>query len=497
MAYLHSPSEAEITAKNIIELLGTLSNSLEGKKAEWDKALKEMGNYQAGNNTFSDVSYSILKELLEQYAKTKDPTPLFTFFTDKANVYLLCSSLDNPRIYEPPLTNNRELLAQLLNDIVIVQYYDDEIIPLLQTYLRYENGIDLLKSYIAKIFTEKTDFSDDLANEIKNKQRLYLDRAYALQQIVSTTNDTFEDTFQATGIAEVFLAKQYTFFDSMFFDWIISRKNYSLAVIEKNTERIKACTVDEQKVISAFVIVNLINRNTEESLNTVSAYIEKMGISFANIESYWNLNNAKLKEKYGSIIQEAKIAIRTFFTKDFIHIVFDYLYGSQRYDLDKTRLLFWLQYAKQIKRFRLFINEFGKAGFIQFLSRRKNGSLFRKYLDDFLVLDRNGKYENQPENIAMIFDFGELIIAEFPKSGHPVQVFQSTNIKASHLFRSHYSEIGTVWFYKDNEEGRYVEVTAKYNHPGEGSIAHRGDWLSKIDSILNGYGIIKDMLDNS
>ena len=107
--------------------------------------------------------------------------------------------------------------------------------------------------------------------------------------------------------------------------------------------------------------------------------------------------------------------------------------------------------------------------------------------------DKNGKPENQPENIAMIFKFDNLIIAEFPKSGHPIQVFQETNIKASRLFKTYYSDINTVWYYKDNEEGRYVAPTAKFNHPGEGSIAHRGDWLSKIASILTGYGILKDM----
>lgn len=492
MPYLRSPSEAEITAKNVVELLGNLSNSFDSEKAKWDKVLKGLQNPTGKELHFSDMSYSILKDLLEEYAKTKDPAPLLAVET---NLYLLCNSLDSSRIFEPPLTDkaNRALLTQLLKDIVIEPYREKMVLPFLKTYLRHKRGIALLKVHIEKIFAEKATFNDDFLNDIKSNQSLYLDRDFAIQRLIATSQDSFEDALSKSGIAEIFLSKQYRFFDSMFFAWIISRKSYSTTIIEKNAERIKNCTIDEQKVISAFVIVALINRNTEESQNTISAYIEKMGITFANMESYWSVNNAELQSKYANILQEAKIALRTFFTKDFIQIVFDYLYGSQRYELDKERLLFWLQYAKQIKQFRLFINEFGKSGFIHFLSRRKNGSIFRKYLNDFLVLDKNGKPENQPENIAMIFKFDNLIISEFPKSGHPIQVFQETNIKASRLFKTYYSDINTVWYYKDNEEGRYVAPTAKFNHPGEGSIAHRGDWLSKIASILSGYGIYKDM----
>ncbi len=492
MPYLHSPSEAEITAKNVVELLGNLSNSFDSEKAKWDKVLKDFQNPTGKELHFSDMSYSILKELLEEYAKTKDPAPLLAVET---NLYLLCNSLDSSRIFEPPLTDkaNSPLLTQLLKDIVIEPYREKMVLPFLKTYLRRKRGIALLKVHIKKIFAEKATFNDDFLNDIKSNQSLYLDREFAIQRLIATSQDSFEDALSKSGIAEIFLSKQYRFFDSMFFDWIISRKSYSTTIIEKNAERIKNCTIDEQKVISAFVIVALINRNTEESQNTISVYLEKMNISFANMESYWSVNNAELQSKYANILQEAKIALRTFFTKDFIYIVFDYLYGSHRHELDKNRLLFWLSYAKHISEFRLFVNDFEKDSIRMFLSKRKNGSFFTKSLSNFLILNRNGKPYNQPENIAMIFRLGDLIIAEFPKSGHPVQIFQSTNFKASRLFSIYYSDMDTVLYYKDKPEGRYVEPTAKFNHPGEGSIAHRGDWLSKIASILTGYGIYKDM----
>ena len=483
---LESSEYIKEAAKNIVTLIGNLTWPSNEEINQWNNIFEGMKKQGSFERSFSDITYSILKDLLDEYFKTKNPTPLFEI---ESNIYSICMLLDNSKLYNPPLTaeENKDKLKMLLNDIAKEPYLEKMILPLLKVNLRQKHGIPLLQVLITKIFKVHTP-TEELTKSIGNILNLYIDRKSIINEIQNMNQLTLEDALKEVGIEDIFLYKQYKFFSELFFDWIIAQKNYSGKFLGKNTDRIKECSIDEQKVISAFIIHSLISTNTEQNRNNVSIYLKNMDIKIADIKSYWTLNNAELQAKYSKFLYTVYLELRTFITSDFVRLVFDYLYQSHDEEMDKERLLFWLRYARQIENFKVFINKYEKDQFKGFLKQKKNGAFFINCLSQYTIYDTTRNYSPAPDNIAILFKLGTLIIAEFPKSGHPLQVFQLSNIRAKDLlYNKKSASMDDVHFYKDNEMSRYS--TAR----NEGSIAHRGDWMIRFETILKDYDIHQDM----
>lgn len=481
---LQSPAAAKNAVEAISKIISQLEWPPKDKKVFWEKTFEELTSKGRLGEEFpvSDAEYKRLRKLLEKYFASKDFSVLSRF---RRNLKTICCNLDSPLLSTPPLTDkrNERKLQFLLNDILRhPECLEDAAVSVLKVNLRQGNGIGILKIYLPKIF----DFFKSSQNaELKNISAhlpLYIDRKALFQNLRGTDEKTFYESLKKAGILEKFCRQENKFFIDEFSLWLISRKILNLEIINKNSELIKQCTPDEEKIIQAFFVCNVYNRKAQGGYEEIQQLIDLMQMKNADEAFYWQVASQKLQERFKQVLSNAHKIVRTMITTDFISYVFSFL-GSNS-ENDQRRIQFWRMYAGSVADFKIFYSRYEKSRF-QNMVLRQNTQKSKAYAD---VINSHSLIDSgENGETALIFKFEKLIIVEFPKSGKPVQIYQMANPIAK-IFepRRTYASFSVIRQYKDNEGERFSE------NEREGSFAHRGFWEVSLAQYLQKYLIYTD-----
>ena len=432
----------------------------------------------------SEISESVftrIKRNVDEYFSTGNFSVLVRYSRD---FRLLCSNLDSNKISVPPLTDktNKDKLIKFLHDLSRNSAFGvKSFLSLLSANLRYENGISLLSSFLENQLLFLSNVTDSDIKSIVQHKDLYFSKKLVIENLIKTDAKTLKDSLQRLGVLSEFLSEKYKWFSGLFVNWMINRPYYDIDLIQNNYERINSCTPDEIKVIEASVIVR--SKDEKDFLQT---FLDVMQMKTADAETFWHLNNPSFQERFSKVLSAAHKIVRTMITRDFIYLVFKYL-GMNTF-LDTHRVTFWIKYAGSIKNFKLFMPNYDKKVFrSQILSSKEyKNQLYAEILERHSLKDRGS---NPTGAIALIMQFENLIVVEFPKTGKPIQIYQPEN-GISKLFEPHasWSELYEIQQYKDIQGERYVDNYRKR----EGSLAHRGSWEGLMQQVLRDYGILTD-----
>lgn len=477
---LKSPEAAREALLSISNTLSQFNWPSKEEKVKWTIVYESLISKNKINieSNPSESKLVRLHKLMEEYFTNHDFDCLAKYSRD---FKLICLNLDNAKLYNPPITDvqNVDKLNFFLSDLQKRQdIRNKSFFLLLSVHLKNKDGNEYISRFLDKnaSFFSKADNANIYA--FYTNKELYLRKNVLLRQIIATDAITFEESLKKLPILENFIHEKFQWFYTCYFEWVITRRTYSHDFLIKNIEKIKSLYPDQIKIIEAYIIIN-----SEES--NISFLIDKLKMKSADSETYWHLNNPELEKKYKTVLIGAYEILRTMITRDFINLVFKYL--GDKTDLDAQRLSFWIKYAGRIISFKLFLPDQEKRYFKYQISNITNNSIYTDILEVHSLRDRGN---NPTGAIALIMQFDNLIVAEFPKTGKPIQIYQSNNSIITKLFDSKtiYTDLEEIQQYKDIEGERYSDNYSRR----EGSLAHRGNWQGPVTEVLHSYRIFTD-----